>query len=267
MSNCVHCSSNGTGTISSILKSASQRFSTQGLVDQFESLIETRKTEFKDILESLRDSLQIAKYELLWLKKFQGSIISWITDFNDRESNGTAPGENDTTNYRLPANIIPSSYWIKLKPHINESSDFPFEGQVRIIAEVTRETRNIVLHSSGLSIHKVDILRKNVPLIITNMSVDEKYDFFTIKLVQDLRLWDIVTIEIHYTGHLNEEMRGFYRSSYKDNDGKTRYVFSFLQIFNVRTLDCEIQVSKNNRCAIFFLISIVSGFIFISTLS
>ncbi|XP_076675141.1 uncharacterized protein LOC143372620 isoform X2 [Andrena cerasifolii] len=216
--------SNGTSTISSILKSASQHFSTQELVDQFESLIETRRTEFKDILDSLRDSLEIAKYELLWLEKFKDPIRSWITAFNDRESSGTTPGENDTTNYRLPANINPTSYWINLKPHFDESSDFPFEGQVRINAEVTKGTKYIVLHSSGLRIDTVYILRGMVPLTIANMSIDEKYDFFTIELDQDLQLRDIVTIKIHYTGNLNEEMRGFYRSSYKDNDGKTRWL-------------------------------------------
>ena len=35
-----------------------------------------------------------------------------------------------------------------------------------------------------------------------------------------------IRIDVEYTGTLNDKMRGFYRSSYKENDGNVKYMAS-----------------------------------------
>ncbi|XP_054001864.1 putative aminopeptidase-2 [Hylaeus anthracinus] len=205
----------GTDTISSILSSASQRFSTAELVDKFEKIIEKHKTPLKDIYNSLITSLGTARSDLKWFNTNGDPILSWITAFNNR---------HDTKAYRLPGNIIPREYSINVTPHIGELSNFTFDGSVQISADVTSKTESIVLHAANVTINRVNVSVNDKALNIVSMTVTKKYDFLTINLGQQLQVGDRVNIEINYSGYLNEEMRGFYRSSYTNDLGETRWL-------------------------------------------
>lgn len=171
-----------------------------------------------DSLDSLKNSLEIAEYELKWFKDYKDPIISEIIDFNNKHST------HDAKNYRLPTNIIPNAYVINVTPHINESDNFTFDGEVNISAAVANKTNSIVLHSAEITIHNVVISVGNDTFEIVKKNLTEEYNFFTIELAQELQVGATVIIKIKYTGYLNEEMRGFYRSSYVDVNGKTRCV-------------------------------------------
>lgn len=211
---------NGSGSISSILSSASQRFSTKELVTKFENLIEQRKVEFDGILEPLRNSLEIAKYELRWFEKNAKDIMAWINAFNAEQNAG---GTTDTTDYRLPTSITPSSYNIWLMTDINELDNFTFTGSVDINASVAQKTNKIVLHSSKLTHNSISVHAGDKAVTVVKTEKNEKYDFLIIELAQELQVGQKLTVAIEFAGHLNEEMRGFYKSSYVDEDGKTRY--------------------------------------------
>ncbi|KZC13131.1 Aminopeptidase N, partial [Dufourea novaeangliae] len=204
----------GPSTISSILSSASQGFSTQGSIDKFEKLIKTHPTEFKDILDSLNNSLKIAKYELLWFNKYGDAIISWIDK-----------SVKFSEDYRLPTKIEPLTYFIHLKPKINAlNNKFSFDGTVKIAAKVTESTNVIVLHSSDLVHETIIVSANNKNLTITKTETTKKYDFLTIELDEELKVGEAVDIQISFSGTLNDEMRGFYKTWYYDDNGQRRWL-------------------------------------------
>ncbi|XP_076637043.1 uncharacterized protein LOC143349583 [Colletes latitarsis] len=196
----------GPSTIATILSSASQRLSTRKSVDEFENLIKKHAVPFNNILGSLRNSLDIAEYELRNFQSFSDRIASWITD---------------NYYYRLPENIIPLEYLIDVTPHIKT---FTFDGEVTIRAQVTTETNEIVLHSSEIKHDKITVSLQGKMLNINNKNTTEKYDLLTIVLSEQLKSGSEITITIKYSGFLNEEMRGFYRSSYTTSNGDTRWL-------------------------------------------
>lgn len=185
-------------------------------MDKFENLIKQHQVEFENILDSLNNSLELAKYELSWLKKYTRPIMSWITDFNDKH-------RQDTDYYRLPTSITPNSYSIWITTDLSEFDNFTFKGSVEIKATVTNKTKNITLHSTGLIHEKISVVADSENVVIVKSDVYEKYDFLIIELGKELQVGQKLVTTIEYRGHLNEkEMRGFYRSSYIDEDGQTR---------------------------------------------
>lgn len=208
---------NGTGTISSILSSASKRFSTERLVEKYNSLINSRKTEFKDIADSLNSSLELARYELQWLKRHTRAITSWVNEFHDEQM-------NNTISYRLPTSIIPNSYTIWIKTNLTELDNFTFTGSVNIDTIVVNKTKNITLHSVDL-IHQDIRLLADDEIPVTKTDTNEKYDFLVIHLSKELQPGQRLSISIEFTGHMKEEeMRGLYRSWYIDSNRKKKWL-------------------------------------------
>ena len=179
-----------------------------------------RKPKFiETISTSLQKSLDLAKYEVSWFETKSPSIIKWIKTANELQENTRA--------YRLPDNIIPSSYTILLSPYFED--EFTFDGKVTITAKVKSPTDKIVLHTDQLKIDQNDIKVSQLDtwggipneLNVVNVTRTEKYHFTNILLKDTITANSEITIRISYKGCLNTEMRGFYRSSYKV-DGKTR---------------------------------------------
>lgn len=185
-------------------------------MDKFENLIKQRQAEFKNILNSLNNSLELAKYELSWLKKYTRPIMSWVIDFNDKH-------RQDTDYYRLPTSITPNSYSIWITTDLSELDNFTFKGSVKIKATVMNKTKNITLHSAGLIHENISIVVDSQNVVIVKTDIYKKYDFLVIELGKELQVGQKLLTTIEYRGYLNEkDMRGFYRSSYIDEDGQTR---------------------------------------------
>lgn len=184
----------------------------------YELLIEQRKTEFEKILGPLKQSLDIAKYELQWLRNYGNAVNNWVIRFNEANRKDNA---KDTTDYRLPTSISPETYSIWISTRLTEADNFTFTGTVNINAKVLNNTRDITLHSSGLTLNHITVTAENNN--VTKIYTKDKYDFLIMEFERDLQEGQNITINIEYTGYLNEEMRGFYRSSYLDDLGHRRY--------------------------------------------
>ncbi|KAK2581484.1 hypothetical protein KPH14_005150 [Odynerus spinipes] len=200
----------GYSAVGSILSGASRYLSTKKLVDKFERLIE-KHAEFADIRQSLKNSLEVARYELSWYEEYSNDIVSWI------KLNTEFPDGTETTDYRLPGDVVPKKYILSLEPFL-EPGNFTFNGYVQIIANVERKTKEIVLHASDIDYHNVEVFVSGTNIDV-KLSYKEKYDFLVITLEKMLDVKTEVTIGIRFTGNLNKEMRGFYRSSYINKAG------------------------------------------------
>lgn len=116
----------------------------------------------------------------------------------------------------LPTNVIPTHYDVTLEPNFDK---FTFEGTVLIDFDVQEESKSISLHTVEVDIHSAQI--KSGGSVVSSSSAityDESKQVTKIEL-KDAIPKGTIQLEIKYTGQLNDQMAGFYRSTYKKPDG------------------------------------------------
>lgn len=134
---------------------------------------------------------------------------------------------SQAVNYRLDTNILPSNYEINLTPYITPDAGaklFTFDGQSTITFTTLIEQSTIVLHAKYLSIQKITLTEFGgvlTPIFINSQNHDNVTDKLTLNLESDIVPDITYKLEFQYTGTLQTDMTGFYRSSYVEN-GETR---------------------------------------------
>jgi len=135
--------------------------------------------------------------------------------------------------YLLPTALIPSQYEVHLIPYLDTDAptpeqQFTFDGVVKIRITCSDATNVIKMHAYDITIASKDDIKVTladsatvVPVDSFEISDDDK-NFFTIQLGQSLEVAAEYDVEITYTGKLNEDLDGFYRSSYVE-EGVTKY--------------------------------------------
>lgn len=131
---------------------------------------------------------------------------------------------NTKIDYRLPSDTKPVSYKIKLTPNIVENA-FTFTGEVDIEFKVEKATKRVTFHIEDITIIEDKIKIKSTavpaePIEVVATIQDEIKNFYTIVLKNELKKDSSYILSLSYGGNLNDELRGFYRSSYKDKNGK-----------------------------------------------
>jgi puromycin-sensitive aminopeptidase len=115
--------------------------------------------------------------------------------------------------YRLPRTVLPSKYAVSLSPDLDKAS---FTGSVTISAEATQTVNEIVLNAIELDIHAVEVNGSPVPF-----SLNEELE----RLIIDVAVSPgPITLHISFTGTLNDKLRGFYRSTFTDENGAIRTI-------------------------------------------
>ncbi|XP_015127586.1 putative aminopeptidase-2 [Diachasma alloeum] len=201
-------------TIESILSGVSSQFSTGELVAKFEKFVNEFGAKIPEIESSLRSSLKRAREELQWYDDRSPEIFAWL-------------GERyDTNDYRLPTTMVPTNYNVSIEPYFEERN-FTFDGEVQITMNVQRSTSIIVLHTNGLNVRDVKVYvnpaeTREYYLRKWN-SVTHK---FTIYLKKTCNVGSSLRVNMKYSGVLNDNMMGFYRSWYWDGLGHKRWLAS-----------------------------------------
>lgn len=116
---------------------------------------------------------------------------------------------------RLPRTSIPLSYDLNLntKVHVNQRG---FSGIVKISIEITQRTNEIVLHNRALTVKSVNLTAEDKSEVLQTHRFDVENDFMIIDVgSRDLLAGEKVSVEIVYSGFLQLDSTGFYRSSYR----------------------------------------------------
>ncbi|KAF8387261.1 pam-1 [Pristionchus pacificus] len=167
----------------------------------------------------------VARVSLLVGRRVLGSLVveTRLSHSTDRRlaamacSNGNAP---KTAYERLSSSIKPSHYRLQLTPCIKT---FSLHGKVEIDVNIEKETGEIKLHSDGLAINKVDI--KTTAQNFSDVRTDLGKEMITLTPTSPIAVGK-ATVSIEFTGELRTNMKGFYRSMYKGEDGVEKVLAS-----------------------------------------
>ncbi len=111
--------------------------------------------------------------------------------------------------------IKPIHYDIYLKPDLIKST---FSGQVKIHLNVLQNTKSIVIDTVELDILNASIEQENIVLPLS-ANYNQENETATLFCTQEIKKGHGM-LSIDFTGVLNDRLRGFYISNYKDLNGK-----------------------------------------------
>ncbi|XP_055633119.1 aminopeptidase N-like [Toxorhynchites rutilus septentrionalis] len=146
----------------------------------------------------------------------------------------TVYSQHDGDNYRLPNNSYPLRYDLQLTTYIHDNSSkwqFRFDGKVRIKVFVKDEgNSSITVHYRQTTITHVklwSLLENGTERVLlndnTSFVLDPKREFVTVTPSSEI-LNGTYYLEFEYHGELRNDNAGFYRSSYVDNENRTRWL-------------------------------------------
>ncbi|MBS1991455.1 MAG: M1 family metallopeptidase [Cyanobacteria bacterium SZAS LIN-3] len=125
------------------------------------------------------------------------------------------------SDFRLPKTVVPSHYEIELTPDFQALT---FRGNVAIDVDVVEPVSNILINAHQLTLGEVTVVDASSSTSFTGaVSLDEKLQRADIKVsgVIGRGKW---RIKMAFEGVLNDELKGFYRSIWKDENGKEHVI-------------------------------------------
>ncbi|XP_071788435.1 aminopeptidase N-like isoform X2 [Asterias amurensis] len=138
---------------------------------------------------------------------------------------------------RLSTDVLPKRYSVILQPFLtpDDATDshlqrhFTFDGDVSIKVECNRPTQTITLHTKNLTLHRNPIVKSRsagaaAEDLFQSYKFVGEFDFLVITLREELQVAQDYEISIAYSGELNENLYGFYRSSYTAANGEKRWI-------------------------------------------
>lgn len=133
---------------------------------------------------------------------------------------GVEGGYTDVTQGRevLPTNVVPRHYDLTLEPDFEK---FTYEGTVIIDLDVTEDTTSVALNTLQIDIHSTTVSSNGVVVASApDVSYNEATQTTTVKFDKTIPAGTKAQLKQTFTGTLNDNMAGFYRSSFKGADGK-----------------------------------------------
>lgn len=121
--------------------------------------------------------------------------------------------------HRLPRQVLPRHYAIELEPDLGRSS---FEGQVVIDLEVVDETDTIILNAAELEIGEVRVEQGEL-VQASSISLDDDLERASFAFPVVLQPGH-AQLFCSFKGTLNDKLRGFYRSTWRDEQGNEQVI-------------------------------------------
>ena len=128
----------------------------------------------------------------------------------------TATQETPTLDpYRLPRGAVPARYDVELAPDLATAT---FDGRVEITVDVREPIPELVLNAIELDIAEVRVDGSDV-----QWHLEPETERLVVRPVGGLEP-GTVSLVISFTGALNDKLRGFYRSTFRDDDGNEQVI-------------------------------------------
>lgn len=119
--------------------------------------------------------------------------------------------------YRLPRHVLPSHYDLRLEPDISSHS---FTGHEVVTLTVVESTTDLLLNAVDLTVMSATMTGEGQPPREGRVTLEEDRQRCRLTFPSAIRpgVWKL---SLSFRGTLNDKLRGFYRSSYKDEHGAT----------------------------------------------
>jgi puromycin-sensitive aminopeptidase len=130
----------------------------------------------------------------------------------------TQPSQQTDDPYRLPRHVLPVRYELQLEPDLGGAS---FHGRVKIAAHVVQPTSVVVFNALELGIEEAMVEDAQGERQPASIALDTALQRCTLTVSEPLRPGHC-RFDITFRGTLNDKLRGFYRSTYKDEHGATQ---------------------------------------------
>src|SRR3989475_6915664 len=130
------------------------------------------------------------------------------------------PGETTVAPFRRPRHVVPSRYDLRLEPDL---ATLTFRGEETVAVTVAEATDEVVFNAVELAITEATIQNDRGESLRGVPTMDEATERCRVAFPSRLAPggW---RLSLAFTGRLNDKLRGFYRSSYKDASGATHLV-------------------------------------------
>jgi len=122
--------------------------------------------------------------------------------------------------HRLPRSVVPSAYRIFLVPDLDAAT---FTGRIEIDVDVTESTSTLTLNSIELELGRASVSTAGRIIRSAPPSLDSTYETATFEFDEAIDTGH-ATIEIAYSGVLNDQLHGFYRSTFIDDSGTSHTI-------------------------------------------
>ncbi len=136
------------------------------------------------------------------------------------------PTPADLDPHRLPADAAPTRYDVRLRPSL---ADARFSGSVVIALDVRTPVDRLVLNAADLTIRAC-----RVDGVDAGWELDAETERMTVTPVTPLA-GGAAELAVEFDGVLNDKLRGFYRSTYVDDDG----VEQVIATTQMQSTDCR----------------------------
>ncbi len=122
--------------------------------------------------------------------------------------------------YRLPRTVVPSRYDLRLEPDLDAAT---FAGRVEIAVDVSEPVEEIVLNAAELCVTEAVAEGAWGNRLTAEASLEEETERCRLRFGSALMKgpW---RLKLTFTGTLNDKLRGFYRSKYKNAEGDWRWL-------------------------------------------
>lgn len=125
-----------------------------------------------------------------------------------------------STEFRLPQNVIPERYEINLEPDLE---NFVFYGSEAIYVRVSEPTLIIQMNASELDVTEASIVLPGLDPIKPTIALDPSTERLTLSVNTELPVGE-ACLNLSFSGLLNDQLRGFYRSEYSKPDGSKGFL-------------------------------------------
>lgn len=134
--------------------------------------------------------------------------------------NGLALAVATGDKYRLPRHVLPRHYDLELTPDFEHLTFF---GSVAIDIDVLSPTAEILINTKDLKLGKVTVENADGTEFAAEVTADEALQRSTLKFNGRVGkgAW---RLKLNFAGTLNDELKGFYRSVWKDESGKEHVI-------------------------------------------
>ena len=119
---------------------------------------------------------------------------------------------------RLPAGVVPRHYAIELSPDLEEAT---FAGSVAIDVDITEPVDSITLNAAELSITGAQLVTESGGAVELDAVLDAESERLTMARSDGSGPFAAgpARLDISFDGVLNDQLHGFYRSTYTDDGG------------------------------------------------